>query len=225
MFTAERILGSAKSAAKKRHADNPAIARKIVSEIEYIQWSPGYAEPGYQTPANGAGVYRANWNGLSEWDGRERKSIDDTMPRLSAILEHIGAGIEWGDEWSDCYQCGKLVRTSPDSYGWQPSYIRTEDGEVCHECVSKDPEAYLLELEGDADRAWTLDIDPADHGYTLLEEGFENGFHPGQNDDPREIAGRLRARGIDNFVFRLDSVGQFDASFSVYVPDDYADSE
>ncbi len=183
------------------------------SRIESIEWAPGYAEPGYDQPRRG-GIFFSNWNDVTHHEGRER----GTMGRLAAALETYGAAIEWEDEWSRCVQCGRAVRTSPDSYGWQPAYFMTDDGEVCHVCVSEDPADYLRELEGNDRRAWTLDIDPADHGYRLLEGGFESGFHPGQNDDPREIANGLRERGIDRFVFRLNDSGQFDARFSVYVP-------
>jgi hypothetical protein len=204
----QRIIDAALKCAKTDNARN---------SIENIEWAPAYSEPGYQAPKRG-GIYFANWNDETRYEGNEFIVDDRTMGRLASVLERYGADIQWRDEWSRCAECGNAIRTSPDSYGWQPAYFMTEDGEVCHKCVAADPEEYLRELEGSDTRAWTLDIDPADHGYTLLEDGFESGFHPGQDDDPREIAAGLRERGIDNFVFRVDSVGQFDASFSVYIP-------
>ena len=189
------------------------------ANIENIEWAPAYSEPGYSDPRRG-GIYFADWNDVTSYDsGNGKRTVEDgTMGRLANALERYGADIQWCDEWHNCYQCGNAIRTQPDSYGWQPAYFMTEDGEVCHNCVAEDPAAYLADLEGNADRCWTLGIDPADHGYKLLEGDFENGFHPGQNDDPREIAKRLRENGIDRFVFRLDDVGQFDARFSVYAP-------
>lgn len=192
--------------------------RETLNRLEDMRWAPGYAEPGYSEPKRG-GVWFANWNDIASYDPKSNtyEVHDGTMGRLASALERYGASIEWEDEWSTCDQCGKAVRTSPDSYSWQPSYFMGDCEIICHECIAEDPEMYLEEFEGKGETAWTLDIDPADHGYTLLEGGFENGMHPGQNDSPEEIADRLRARGITRFLFRLDSVGQFDARFSVYV--------
>lgn len=207
-MNAQRIINAALHVAK-----HP----RTRSEIENMEWAPAYSEPGYTDPKRG-GIYFANWNDISCYENGKREILDDTMGRLAGALEKYGAEIEWSDKWQTCCQCGNAIRTNPDSYGWQPAYFMTEDGEVCHNCVAEDPAAYLADLEGSDTKCWTLDIDPADHGYKLLEEGFENGLHPGQNDDPREIAKRLREQGIDRFVFRLNDVGQFDARFSVYAP-------
>lgn len=209
----QRIIEAAAKVAKTSEARN---------RIECIEWASGYAEPGYAEPRRG-GVFFSNWNDVTHYDGHAHKVDDGTMGRLATALEAYGAAIEWEDEWSRCANCGKAIRTSADSYVWQPAY--SEGGEVCHVCVTEDPADYLHELEGSDTRAWTLDIDPAEHGYKLLEDGFESGLHPGQNDDPRKIAAELRERGIDNFVFRLDAVGQFDATFSVYVPEGEEDGQ
>src|SRR5690606_6728607 len=42
-------------------------------------------------------------------------------------------------------------------------------------------------------------------------------LYGGQSADPNVIADSLRAAGIDRFVCRLDSTGQFDCTFSVWV--------
>jgi hypothetical protein len=130
--------------------------------------------------------------------------------------------IEWFDEWDSCCECSKLFRTSPDSYGWKPQYVATDNGCVCVECV--DAEEHLKALEGNHHSANTIEtIDPADHGYRLVKDGFEHGFHEGQDASPEKIAQALRAQGIERFLFQLDRVQQFDTSFSVYVHEDEAD--
>ena len=75
-------------------------------------------------------------------------------------------------------------------------------------------------MEGNCHRCVTLDFDLAEHGYVLLEDGFENGFHPGQDADPKVIGNALENQGIGRFIFCLDSTGQFDISFSVWVHQD-----
>jgi hypothetical protein len=71
-------------------------------------------------------------------------------------------------------------------------------------------------LEDNPRKALNDHISPADYGYRKLEGDFENGFHPGQNDNPTEIYKRLHAQGKKRLLFSIDSVGQFDMSFSIW---------
>lgn len=171
-----------------------------------VQWSHGYAEPGYSDPK--ASILFANWNGCSQ--------------RVQDILERAGYSLEWEDEWSTCSGCGKAVRTTADSYSWQQSFWMPEDsGEIfCVECI--DPAEYLESLHNKTRHCATIhDINPAEHGYVQLQDGFENGFHPHQNDDPKAIYKSLREKGENRpLIFVLDSTGQFDISFSIWAKED-----
>jgi hypothetical protein len=178
----------------------------------------GYAEPGYDNPASGI-VALGDWNDISTYQDGKWVSEDNTLCRLGAMLEKLGVALEWNDEWTTCDDCGKLIRTSPNSYCWKFSGWQSDDGCVCSECVMKDPEDYLENMEGETTRAVTLEIDPAKHGYTQLEGWFEHGLYGGQNADPKVIAKSLKKLGVTRFLFVLDDVGQFDARFSVYVHD------
>lgn len=109
------------------------------SRIDDVQFHSEYAEPGYSDNANGIAV--GNWNEVSRWDLKEKKSVViDTTPELfSELLEKLGVSLEWSDEWTTCDSCGKLIRTSPNSYDWTPFYER--DGEtVCHNCEQPNDE-------------------------------------------------------------------------------------
>jgi hypothetical protein len=60
-------------------------------------------------------------------------------------------------------------------------------------------------------------------GYVNLNEdggSFENGWYGGQNDDPTSIGKAFKAAGVTEYVFTIDSVGQFDLRFSVYVKEE-----
>jgi hypothetical protein len=91
------------------------------SEVDNMGFAPGYAEPGYTQPAKG--VLLANWNNL---------------PRnLDRILEKLGYAIEWSDEWMTCEGCQKIVRSSADSFVWEPAYKIVNDSEVlCTACYA-----------------------------------------------------------------------------------------
>ncbi len=179
----------------------------------------GYAERGYSSKSGL--VATGDWNTITDFKGGQSRPVDEMPALLAARLEALGVEIEWSDEWMTCSHCGKLVRSQGDSYGWKPSYVMGDGECTCLECV--DPVEHLAALEGNPKSANTIDtIDPAQHGYVLVEAGFENGWHPGQDADPKVIAQALEAQGIERFVFQIDSNGQFDTRFSVYVHQDEA---
>jgi hypothetical protein len=66
----------------------------------------------------------------------------------------------------------------------------------------------------------TIDIDLTEQEYHLLEGNFQRGLHHGQAASPHIMTKKLRELGVERYVFRLDDVGQFDASFSVWVHED-----
>jgi hypothetical protein len=173
-------------------------ADRRLQHLDNLGWAPGYAEPGYSDPKKA--VLFFNWNEVG------RRTFD--------LLEQYGFECEWEDEWTTCGGCGKALRTSPDSYSWQPSYFELNGELTCIECT--DIEAYLETLENNPRRAVNDHINPADYGYIKLEGDFENGWHPGQNDDPKEIFKRLQAAGHKRLLFNIDSVSQFYITFEVY---------
>lgn len=159
-------------------------------------------------------TYKEGANGGVEHD-------DDTMPKLGQALEKLGIVLDWNDCYEVCPCCDRLVCTNPTSYGWLPGYAEVPGvgSHVCTECLVEDHvEAYLESLEGINDRAVAIAaIDPAEHDYRQIIGDCENGWHGGQDDDPNAIGKALRKLGIARYVFKVDSVGQFDTCFSVYV--------
>lgn len=171
------------------------------SEIDNLGWSADYAEPGYT--AGPRGVLTANWNYFPS--------------DITDILEHAGYSCEWSDEWTTCDECGKLVRTSADSYAWQTFSVVLNDCEtVCLDCL--DRAEYLESIEDNPRTACVQEIDPGAHGYVRVSEPgeYENGFHPGQNDNPKAILARLHAYGRRNIVFRIPETSQFYITFEVW---------
>ncbi len=190
------------------------IAEKQNLDIQIID---GCVEPGYDDKP----VALGNWNDRTEYNRETRvsKVTDSTMPRLAKLLEKLGYECEWEDEWTQCQGCYKAVRTSPNSYSWKLYYwIEDVSRELlCGDCVKDDPAEYLEWLSRNAKQCMQLDIDLSKHGYELHGDEYANGWHPGQNDDPVEIASQLKKEGITDFIFKLDGKGQFDIHFSVWV--------
>jgi hypothetical protein len=170
-----------------------------LAEIENIQVAKEYAEPGYTDPEKA--ILFANWN---------------YFPRgIDTMLENYGYAIEWSDEWATCGNCYRAVRMSADSWQWQPSFT-LGDGEItCVDCLKSDPGDYLRSLEDDPNSALNVDIDPSEHSYVKIEGDFENGLHPGQNDNPRAIYRRLSEK-YSRIIFKIDSSEPFTTTFSVW---------
>ena len=213
---ARRILDIAKDMANKT-GNNSVINRIEEIELHYN----GYAEPRYDD--NGAGVVAlGNWNTIHSYNRTDHHMdlISDLPMRVGKLFEKMGIECEWNDEWICCDDCGKLVRTEGDSYSWKKSFHTDSDGNnMCVECIVDNAVIYLYDLEDRFDIANTIDsIDPAEHEYVKVnEQSFAQGWYPGQNDLPGKIAKELRAKGIHRYLFNIDSVGQFDMHFSVYV--------
>jgi len=190
-----------------------------------IEWADEYGEPDYK--CGPAGVLFANWN--------------DIPKRVQSILERLGFELEWSDEW---YINGgrsptKAYRTCADSHGWQPTavyseacgdYLTPDDGADCAiESFASDSSATVSAVP-----YWVTDADLQAAGFVCHGREFENGFHPGQTDEPRDIAARLLGEKdtpalASRVVGRIDASGQFDVRFSVWFepayvrPDDARD--
>ena len=170
----------------------------------YLDFATGCAEPGYDNKP----VILANWNNVPD--------------KVYTSLEKSGYLCEWSDEWIACDECCKVFRSSPDSYSWG-MFGHVFDGyAVCGDCIKDDPDDYLEDLTNNPRRAITCSIlrvlDLPELGYEQIATDFENGFYPGQNDNPENILKSAREKyGHDHrFIFAIDSQGQFDIGFSLW---------
>jgi len=197
-----------------------ALAERIVAKIDpdsrgdvnFYQ----IAEPGYD---QNIGVF-ANWNKYPKW--------------LAAIekLERLGCPIsaEWSDEWVDCHECGKAYRSQPDCYAWTKSWwYGPDDCEIiCADCTRKNTlDEYLEWLTESHERAdlFLNDSDLEDAGWRRVDYDFASGLYGGQAVSPAKIATYLHKQGADRLLFKIDSVGQFDMDFSVWVPADNTEDD
>lgn len=197
---------------------NSAKTNQGCSQIDsFTICTQGYSEPGYSDPSSGIIVF-GNFNAVTRYTENKFVTLDDTPARLAKLLEKLGCELEWSDEWTWCDQCGKAVRSKPDSYSWRPYYMDDGCGSlICGDCVHEDPAPYLLALEGRDDACLTLDVDLEEAGYQVVEDGFEHGLFGGQSADPRKIAAGLAEQDVCRFLFKLDYNRQFDTGFSLWI--------
>ena len=196
---------------------NVALARDA-----FRKWAPVYLKTGRQDPFSDFRL--GNQRML---DGSVRLSANlfdrEVRPPYEAPegLIELSDVCGWGfsDEYSTCWECEKVIRTSPDCYAWTPDYWEPNDEvKICGDCVREDPDDYLEDrvekgLEG---RLVTCNlIDPGEYEFELVARGLEHGLHEHQNDDPRKIV-RWAVESALQVVFVVGS-SQFSQSFDVWV--------
>lgn len=171
---------------------------------------------------------RLGRNGLFPGDDEPYYLIPDSVQLANDVFEEIYP--DWGfhDEYDTCSQCGKVMRFSPDSYGWTPDYVDFSWGDRTHvDCC--DVEDVLSDYNHkrkslpDAiyHRAFQEDIIEKiesweDEQGRIHDIYFENGMHHGQNDDPGKIAKALKAGGVMDWWWDVQP-SQFDVRFYVIV--------
>jgi hypothetical protein len=126
-----RLIGSFIERASKSNSGYQWQVRSMLQELQ-LHYN-GYAEPGYTDPESGI-IATGNWNDITNYIGGVRFTLSDIPSRIAKLFEKLGIETEWSDEWCECTDCGKLVRTSPDSMSWTPNYTLGEGELMCCEC-------------------------------------------------------------------------------------------
>ena len=205
--------------------DNRKLFFSILTQIcedgrHDIRDADDYAEPGYSLDNEEMPILLANWNAETRWNRKtdESETVSNLMPMLCDFAEKVNCSIEWSDEWSVC-ECQKAFRHSPDSYGWTMFGGHINGQSVCGECIKIDPDEYFEEISGNPRKAITINgLNPEEHNFIRLNsESFQYGLYGGQNASSDSIAETLKNADITDFLFSIDSTGQFDMKFSVFV--------
>ena len=165
-----------------------------------------------------------SWDDVGKFT-KEVKSFlkldDDTSDYdLEKLLE---TNFVFSDEYTICDDCNAVIRTSPDSYHWQPNFYIGDGFIVCEKCFNSESdyqEAYILEKINNPKTAINGLISEnqlEELGFSKYNnDSYENGWYNGQADDPQTIYNSLE-NDYNEIVFLIDGVGQFDVHFSVWV--------
>lgn len=185
------------------------IILNALFERYYAEECQTYGEPGYQDPAQA--ILFANWNEVPKW--------------MCDYLEEAGFELEWSDEWIIDHDNGKAYRTRPDCWSWQPSYHITDNGDILtpDDYVSswvEEFEVWDWNHPLNALPNWILESDICKEGFEPwpdAETEFENGWHPGQTDEPQDILEKiLKQHPGAKVVFRLSEQSQFYCKFQAF---------
>jgi len=161
-------------------------------------------------------------NKFVDFAGEVLNLSDDELNGLEDVLD---AHLVFSDEYTTCSDCHKVIRTSADSYHWQPDFYVGDGFIACSECFQSEPdyqEAYLEEKINDPSTANEVLTDAQLEGFGFKrynEELYENGYHEGQTDDPKRVYLEIQEVYDDGMdvVFSIDEASQFYIKFSVWV--------
>ena len=225
-----------------------AVFKNLIDYVDrhnlQVQLYSGCAEPGYDDIP----VLAADWNGPSisgnsDYTHKNGKQELTNRGRERYRLYKLGGFInnffgsdvstEWDDEWTSCGECGKAIRTNPDSYSWEPNFVQSDWGFVCADCASEDDLADYTNTTDRAIPSWMRGIaDKAgficaldDPYFSASCKRFQTGFHPGQNDTPQEALKELFDlceskdffKSKYDYLFAITGKGQFDLSWTVLI--------
>lgn len=152
---------------------------------------------------------------------------NDVPQKMTDYIESV-IDIHWSDEVARCDNCGGAILTSPCYYGDLPEWVWMDYEIFCKDCVLKDENIQKEIIEtyvNQTDKAimpWFFDIIEKT-GFVCYSpdeycERFETGFHPGQNDNPVDIAKDIEENLPNHdYIFKIDSAGQFDIYWSVFI--------
>ena len=185
-----------------RHSNPYDVLQHAFDQGDITDIADDYCEPGYSLPEGKRGVVFGDWN----------------KPRLANIMDRMGYEVEWLDEWTACGHCYRAFRTQPDSYSWKMHGAFLEDSceMICADCLAENPEWIVDEYKNNPRKALTMDIDLAADGWHMIPgDAWRNGWY-GQEDNPEEVVLSHVPEGHD-YIFVIDSVGQFEIAFKLYI--------
>lgn len=128
----------------------------------------------------------------------------------------------YADEYTLCSDCYAVIKTSPDSYHWQPDYFVGDGYIVCNKCFNETEDYQKQYIEArlnnpESANQLLTDEQLEEIGFKRLnEESYESGLHEGMNDNPHDILEEINHLYYD-ILFSIDNVSQFDSRFSVWV--------
>jgi hypothetical protein len=186
------------------------------------------------------------WDNISMMDGEDSSGehycifdqCEDVNKFTAHVIEILGLDVDtkdyeieseletnfvFSDEYTTCDDCGHVVRTSPNSYGWQPDYYMGDGFIVCGDCFRNNEEYqenYLQDKINNSKSAVNglIKEDQLNElGFSKWnKDSYESEWYDGQNDDPAVIYDKLQD-GYRDIIFFIDSTGQFDIHFSVWI--------
>jgi hypothetical protein len=164
------------------------------------------AEPGYSLSENEKAALICDWNRIEEKYPNIYEYIDNNFMLL------------YSDEWI-ILEDGKCYRTSPDSYGWQPSIVIDCDQYITSETVNDFSEDEFIDF---LDRnSYLNNSKRAINLWGFEPRGLKidnNYFHLFVHEaNPEQVLSELLKNDpAGKYYFVIDAAAQFGLQFSIY---------
>jgi len=194
--------------------DIMSIMEKVASKYEW-EWANEYGEPGYGNVNTKVIVFQ-NGSGPDLYK----------YPHIEAACREAGIEFESYDEWwIDHDNNAKAYRTQADGYGWQSSIQFNED---ISDYLTPDDDLnewveWAIGGEGGTralsrQRCTVAELEEL--GFEEFPEDdheYQNGWHPGQTDDPNAIYAAIReVKPESDVLFYIHETSQFYISFKAF---------
>lgn len=186
-----------------------SLMRAVLEDDQHADWFPAWSSAEVSVadqPANGVMV--CDWNQLPGFG--------------QGVFEALGMETAWDESTRQCTVCEGGVVTQPQFYGWRPKFHEHGAGEVvCFACLDDDEGEREAMLEDVLRKPARARVVPhcrfLPDSYIRVDFQGENGFYGGQADDPEQAGAFLEAQGVDQYLFDITSIGQFDVHFDIWV--------
>lgn len=136
------------------------------------------------------------------------------------IEKEFGVTLVFSDEYTTCSDCSKLIRTSPDSYFWQPDFHIGDGFIACNECFNDNEdmqEDYLQERVNNYQSANQLLSDEQIEALDFKRISEHEYFMGERTTDTPERLYHALEEQYHEILFSIDSTGQFNTDYSVWV--------
>ncbi len=125
----------------------------------------------------------------------------------------------FNDEYDSCSDCQNVIKTSPNCYGWKADYVYVDSDILCCDCIKDNADDLIGGYVNNPNKPVPDEIrENIDMGFVPVDIWYENGIHPGQNDDPRKMGKLLNDNDIDYFIEHENS--QFYVEFRYWVQEE-----
>src|SRR5690606_18920411 len=163
-----------------------------------------------------------SWNDIESFVKNVKSVLELEEDTKDYEIERILDGtFVFSDEYTTCNDCNGVIRTSPDSYHWQPNFYIGDGFIVCGDCFREEmdyQEAYLedkINNPKSAVNGLLSEVDIEHLGFTKIDEEYEDGWYH-VNDNPEVIYNNLKDR-FEEVLFYVNNVEQFRINFIVFV--------
>ena len=163
---------------------------------------------------------------IADWNKNKLKSLDNWLN--GQYYEHAQIQLGYDDEYQYCDNCMGLICTTAQYHGDTGRFMYG-DGEIfCSNCIKDDPDLILDYYLNNSSMAIPdyLTEHIKNDGFICFstdESGdycpiYESGLHIGQDDNPKDIEKKiLELKYNYDYLFMINSVGQFDVKWSVFI--------